>query len=191
VESRACNLRVSDPVEAEAEPMGGSIVFLGKGDGASESSAESSAYLCRRPLSSLPMLFMTWSGLVLGHSLRSSAGRGGCVTRRAARRVERVALDTRRAGAIGVVRAGAHAYLGPRPGSPGRRHDGDGVWFPLGEERCGRSVFGGRPRVRGGSGMSGAGRGASVTLWRWRAPGSVMRALAPPLRARAACGSSA
>jgi hypothetical protein len=40
------------------------------------------------------------------------------VTRRAARRAERVALDRRRDGAIGGVgvRAGAQAYLGPRPG---------------------------------------------------------------------------
>src|SRR5215218_1771831 len=38
------------------------------------------------------------------------------VTRRAARRAEREALDRRRAGATGgCVRAGAHAYLGPRP----------------------------------------------------------------------------
>ena len=31
-----------------------------------------------------------------------------------------------------------------------------------GVTRCGRSVFGGRPRERGGSSMRGAGRGASV-----------------------------
>jgi hypothetical protein len=51
------------------------------------------------------------------------------VTRRAARRAERGALDRRRAGATGgCVRAGAHAYLGPRPcRAAGRRHDGDGV----------------------------------------------------------------
>ena len=62
------------------------------------------------------------------------------------------------------VRAGARAYLGPRPrvGSRDRPHDGDGVWFPLGEVRCGRSVFGGRPRGRGGSGMPGAGPGVSA-----------------------------
>jgi len=48
------------------------------------------------------------------------------------------------------VRAGAHAYLGPRLGlaTGGRRHDGDGV--PAGGKlRCGRSVFGGRPHGRG------------------------------------------
>jgi hypothetical protein len=33
-------------------------------------------------------------------------------------------------------------------------------------KRCGRSVFGGRPRVRGGSSMPGASRGASVTFRR-------------------------
>src|ERR1700739_3101004 len=33
-------------------------------------------------------------------------------------------------------------------------------------KRCGRSVFGGRPRERGGSRMPGAGRGASVTFRR-------------------------
>jgi hypothetical protein len=38
------------------------------------------------------------------------------VTRMAAWRAEREALDRRRAGAsCGCVRAGAHAYLGPRP----------------------------------------------------------------------------
>ncbi len=34
--------------------------------------------------------------------------------------------------------------------------------FPLGEGQGGRSVFGGRPRERGGSRMPGAGRGASA-----------------------------
>jgi len=38
---------------------------------------------------------------------------------------------------------------------------GDGVFRGM---RCGRSVFGGRPRGRGGSAMRGAGRGASEWL---------------------------
>jgi hypothetical protein len=50
----------------------------------------------------------------------------------------------------------------------GRRHDGYGVSFPLGEVRCGRSVFAGRPRGRGGSSLRGAGRGASAEVGRWR-----------------------
>jgi len=37
----------------------------------------------------------------------------------------------------------------------------DGV-IPLGGKHCGRSVFGGRPRGRGGRRLAGAGRGASV-----------------------------
>ena len=85
------------------------------------------------------------------------------VTRRAVRRAERVALDRRGAGAIGVgVRAGAHAYLGPRPSGWLRVGDMMVMGFPLGEGQSGRSVFGGRPRERGGSAMPGAGRGASA-----------------------------
>jgi len=87
------------------------------------------------------------------------------VTRRAARRAEREALDRRRAGATcWAVRAGAHAYLGPRPGGVGcRAGDMMVMGSPAsGKFRCGRSVFGGRPRERGGSSMRGAGRGASV-----------------------------
>jgi hypothetical protein len=37
------------------------------------------------------------------------------------------------------VRAGAQAYLGARP--DGRRHDGDGVLFPLGEALRPLSLF--------------------------------------------------
>ena len=37
-----------------------------------------------------------------------------------------------------------------------------------GEVRCGRSVFAGSPRGRGGSSLSGAGRGASAEVGRWR-----------------------
>jgi len=87
------------------------------------------------------------------------------VTRGAAGRAERGALDWRRAGRYRrCVRAGAHAYLGPRPG--GWLPAGDmmvmGCGSRWGKLRCGRSVFRGCPRRRGGSGMPGAGRGASA-----------------------------
>jgi hypothetical protein len=54
----------------------------------------------------------------LGPISRCDVAPGGrcSVTRRAARRAERGALDRRRAGASWCVRAGADAYLGPRPG---------------------------------------------------------------------------
>jgi transposase len=59
---------------------------------------------------------------------------------------------------VSGVRAGALPYLGPRPDLvSGRRHDGSRFG-----KRCGRSVYEGRPRVRGGRSMSGAGRGASA-----------------------------
>ena len=115
------------------------------------------------------LLLTTWSsGLCPGPLAVIQRHWRRSVTRRAARRAEREALDGRRAGATaGGVRAGAHAYLGPRPcRAVGRRHDGDGVLFPLGEVRCGRSVFAGRPRGRGGSRLSGAGRGASADVGR-------------------------
>jgi hypothetical protein len=95
----------------------------------------------------------------------------------------------------GFVRAGAHAYLGPRPGRRrDRRHDGDGVVIPLGKGvAAARSFRAVHAELRGGSRMGGAGRGASVTggvaRTGWR---GVMRWVpGPPRRARAGCGSCA
>jgi hypothetical protein len=124
------------------------------------------AYLCSRVLSTL----LVKSSKVVRVVRRLPAtgcdrapAAGLLVTRRAARRAERGALDRRGAGAIGVgVRAGAHAYLGPRPSGWLRVGDMMVMGFPLGEGQSGRSVFGGRPRGRGGSAMPGAGRGASA-----------------------------
>jgi hypothetical protein len=154
------------------------------------------AYLCRRLVSSGRSQFLGWpSGSLDLDFVAVERRERRSVTRRAVRRAERVALDRRRVGAIGWggVRAGAQAYLGPRPGVGSRPVTG---WL-MGccsrwAKRCGRSVFAGRPRERGGSDLSGAGRGASVLV---RRPGAheksslVRRARARRRRARGACGS--
>jgi hypothetical protein len=112
------------------------------------------------------------------------------VTRRAARRAERGALDRRRAGAIGgCVRAGAHAYLGPRPFCwLGRRHDGDGVSFPLGKRgAAARSLRAVHADVAAAVCRELA---AVHRLKRRRARTSgLMRARAPDRRVLAGCGS--
>jgi hypothetical protein len=92
---------------------------------------------------------------------------------RAARRAERGALDRCRGGAIGVCGVCARApmlilVLDPLVGDGAGEVMVMGCRSRWGEVRCGRSVFPGRPRGRGGSGLRGAGRGASADVGRWR-----------------------
>jgi hypothetical protein len=84
------------------------------------------AYLSSGALSSPGLRDSVWGGRLAGHLVAIERQRWRSVTRRAARRAEREALDGRRAGAMcRCVRAGARAYFGPRPGlAAGRRHDG-------------------------------------------------------------------
>ena len=143
------------------------------------------AYLCSRGLSSHLRV-----GVVGGRRVRPDhlvvilRQWRRSVTRRAARRAERGALDRRRVGATWCVRAGAHAYLGPRLGLGYRVGDMMVMGSPAGGRACGRSIFGGSPRERGGSAMSGTGRGASAEVKARDAhrPGRVMRARALPRR---------
>jgi hypothetical protein len=134
------------------------------------------AYLCSRALSSFHGVrgCREVAGFC-GHLVVIERQWRCSVTPGAARRAEREALDRRRAGAMWRgVRAGAHAYLGPRPLVDGGAGDMMvmGCRSRWGEVRCGRSVFAGRPRGRGGSSLRGAGRGASAEVGRcarWQA----------------------
>ena len=63
-----------------------------------------------------------------------------------ARRAERGASPGAGLALSALVRAGAHAYLGPRPSGWLRVGDMMVMGFPLGEGGSGRSVFGGGPR---------------------------------------------
>jgi hypothetical protein len=83
------------------------------------------------------------------------------------------------------VRAGAHAYLGPRSGVGSRVGDMMVMGFPLGEEIALRPLVLWRPSTHWAwrQRASGAGRGASVSQGPGaRNPGRVRRAPARPRR---------